>query len=468
MDARLTEFAALLRANGVRVSPAEVADAVEAVALTGVEERASFRAALRATLVKRSRDVATFEALFELWFSGLGRLLAGVERSLVREMEAQGLLSGDELEMIALTLDELAGSMSPVTRAALQGDPALLARLLRGASLQVASAGPGSEAATAFQARRLLARSGAGAMDADLAALERALREKGISPGALQLVADQLDGALRRVEEAARRFAELDGRARTVRRREEALPGEGAAPTREELARTEAAVRRLAQRLKARLVRRERSRRKGPLAVRRTLRRNMGLGGHPARLVFRQRRPERPDLVVLCDVSESVRPSTRLMLLFLYALQGIFGRVRTFVFVSDVAEVTERLRAERDPARAADLAVAAQAVSLAANSNYGRVLRTFHRDHAGAVGRRTTVLVVGDGRTNYAPPEAWVLEELRRKARRVLWICPEPRVAWGTGDSEMPLYASRCDRVATATSLEELEGLADALVPGGR
>jgi hypothetical protein len=156
------------------------------------------------------------------------------------------------------------------------------------------------------------------------------------------------------------------------------------------------------------------------------------------------------------------------MLLFLYALQSLLGRVRTFVFVSDLAEVTEALRAERDPARAADLAVAARVVSLAANSNYGRALRTFHRDHAGAVGRRTTVLVVGDGRNNYAPPEAWVLEELRRRARRVLWICPEPREAWGSGDSEMPLYAARCDRVATATSLEELEGLADALVPAGR
>jgi uncharacterized protein with von Willebrand factor type A (vWA) domain len=468
VEARLAEFASLLRANGVRVSPAEVSDAVQAVALTGLEERSSFRAALRATLVKRSRDVPTFDALFELWFSGLGRVLSGVERGLVREMEAQGLLKGDELEMIALTLDELAGSMSPVTRSALKGDPALLARLLRAASLQVASTGTGGDAATSFQARRLLAAAGADGVDADLVALEQALRRKGISAGALQLLAEQLDGALRRVEEAARRHAELEARGRTVRLREEALPAGGAAPTREELARIESSVRRLAQRLKARLVRRERSRRRGTLAVRRTLRRNMGLGGHPARLVFRQRRPERPDLMVLCDVSESVRSSTRLMLLFLYALQSLFGRVRTFVFVSDLAEVTSRLRAERDPARAAHLAVAAQAVNLVANSNYGRVLRSFHRDHAGAVGRRTTVLVLGDGRTNYAPPEAWVLEELRRKARRVLWICPEPRAQWGTGDSEMQLYASRCDRVATATSLEELEGIADALVPGGR
>jgi uncharacterized protein with von Willebrand factor type A (vWA) domain len=168
---------------------------------------------------------------------------------------------------------------------------------------------------------------------------------------------------------------------------------------------------------------------------------------------------------VLCDVSESVRHVTRLMLLFLFTLQGLFTRVRTFVFVSDLAEVTDRLRQERDPARAADLATAARVVSLAANSNYGRALRTFHQQFMGAVGRRTTVIVVGDGRSNYGPPEAWVLEELRRKARRLLWICPEPRSAWGSGDSEMLLYARRCDRVATLETLDDLEGLADTLVP---
>ncbi|MFT3916751.1 MAG: VWA domain-containing protein [Anaeromyxobacteraceae bacterium] len=470
MEHRLTELAGLLRANGVRVSPAEVTDAVRAAALAGTDEREPFRAALRATLVKRARDVPVFEALFAVWFSGLGRLLEGLEKGLVSELEAQGLLEGDELEMIAQTLDALVGSMSPVARAALAGDPALLARLFRGASLQVAPPGAGpSEAEARWHGRRLLAAAGGGAVEADLDALERALAAKGLRPGALQLVADRLDGALRKVEDAARRFADLEGDARRVRRRVEALPGEaGVAPTREELERTDAAVRRLARRLKARLVRRERSRRRGALAARRTLRKNMALGGTPARLVFRQRRPERPDLVVLCDVSESVRASTRLMLLFLYALQSLFGRVRTFVFVSGLAEVTADLKAERDPARAADLAVAARAVNLAANSNYGRALRLFHRDHLGAVGRRTTVIVVGDGRTNYGPPEAWVLDELRRKARRLLWVCTEPRAAWGGGDSEMPLYASRCDRVATATSLEELEGLADALVPVGR
>jgi len=465
VDARVTDFSRILRTNGVRVSPAEVEDAVVAASIVGTEDRSAFRAALRTSLVKRARDVPVFDALFDVYFSAFGRVLEGIDKGLLAELADQGLLEGDDLEMIARTLAELAAGMSPLARAALEGDAALLARLLSGAALQVDPGGVASPAAAGFHARRLLSAAGGTAAADDLARLSRALAERGLDPARLSLVAERLAAALRRVEEAARRWAEAESSARATRPRPDALAAARGLVTREEIARAEAAVRRLAERLRTRLVRRERSRRRGALAVRRTLRRNLGVGGVPARLVFRRRRPERPDVVVLCDVSESVRHVTRLMLLFLYTLQALFTRVRTFVFVSDLAEVTASLKAERDPARAADLAVAARAVSLAANSNYGRALRTFHRDFLAAITRRTTVIVVGDGRNNYNAPEAWVLDDIRRKAKRLLWICPEERIVWGTGDSEMPLYAPRCDRVATAATLEVLESIADALVP---
>ncbi|MEI7703914.1 MAG: VWA domain-containing protein, partial [Deltaproteobacteria bacterium] len=232
-----------------------------------------------------------------------------------------------------------------------------------------------------------------------------------------------------------------------------------------EIVRTEAAVRRLAERLRDRLARRERSRRRGALHLRRTIRKNLGWGGVPARLSFRSRHRARPDVVVLCDVSDSVRHVSRLMLVFVHTLQSLFSRVRSFVFVSDLGEVTDAFRAEKDVSRAADLATAGRAVSLAGNSNYGRALTTFHRNFLGAVTSRTTVLLIGDGRSNYLPPESWVLRELRRRARRVLWICPEERWAWGSGDSEMLLYAGQVDRVAVATRLADLEEIAESLVP---
>jgi len=465
VEARLVEFARLLRQNGVRVSPAEVGDAVTAAALVGVDERAGLKAALRATLVKRAADVATFEALFELHFTGMGRVLAAAERSLVAALQEAGLLEGDELAMVVQRLAAAAAGMGPLGQAAVTGDRGALLRLLRAASLQLDFALL-SEARGDFAAQRLLDAGGASGLAADRAAAEAALRGSGLGLDRLDALSGALRDAFRGVEEAARAWATAELEARARRPAPDALPAPGRAPPGPaEARRVEAAVRRLAARLKARLVRRDRRRARGPLALRRTLRRNLALGGFPAVLLRRHRRPERPDLVVLCDVSESMRHVTRLMLLFLDTLQAEARRVRTFVFVDAVGEVTEALRAGHGAARAADLSVAAAVVPLSGNSAYGRVLRAFVRDHLAAVTRRTTVIVIGDGRTNYAPPEAWALAEIRRRARRVLWICPEPRARWGHGDSEMALYAAHCDRVATVERLADLEGLADALLP---
>jgi uncharacterized protein with von Willebrand factor type A (vWA) domain len=468
VEERIVEFARLLRQSGVRVSPVEAGDAVSAAALAGSGDRASFRAALRATLVKRGADVPVFDRLFELHFAGLGRVLEQLERSVLRDLQESGILEGDELEMAAITLGRLLTGLSPLARAALEGDVALLARLLRGAAIAIDFAGLEASTQVGFYGRRLLAGAGGAGLAAEMEGAVGALAAAGIDPARMELVAERIRRALTGVEDAARQYADLERRSRAERRDPRAFGRHGLVPlSLEDRARTEAAVRRLAERLRDRLARRERSRRRGALNVRRTLRRNLGWGGIPARLAFRARRRERPEVVVLCDVSDSVRHVSRLMLVFLHTLQSLFTGVRTFVFVSDLGEVTEAFRAERDVARAADLATAGRVVSLAGNSNYGRVLRTFERSHLASVSRRTTVIVIGDGRTNHLPPESGALREIRRKARRVLWICPEERWAWGTGDSEMPLYAAHVDRVATVTRLEDLEAVADALMPRG-
>jgi len=463
VDARLVEFARLLRQNGVRASPAEAVDAARAAALVGLAERDELRAALRATLVKRAADVPTFERLFALYFSGLGRVLDAFGRSLAGELQDSGLLGPDELELVAATLRALAGELSPLGRAALDGDRGALSRLLRAAALELDFSLLHLPGQVGFYGRRLLAAAGGGALSEDVARLEAALRARGLSPAGLELTSERLERQLSRVAEAAHRYAELEQDARARERTSSGAPRSLAAVSRAEQERVEAAVRRLAERLRARLASRA-HRRRGALDVRRTLRRGLALGGYPARLAFRRRRPERPDLVVLCDLSDSVRHVSRLMLLFLYTLQGLFSRVRTFAFVSDLGEVTGALRDERDVARAVDLATARKAVSLHGNSNYGRALRTFHDRYRAAVTRRTTVLVIGDGRSNYQEPGLRALDELRRRAKRLLWICPEERWAWGQGDSEMPAYARRADRVATVVTLDDLAGVADALV----
>ena len=467
MEARIVEFAELLRQNGIRVSPAEVSDAAEALVLTGVADRETVRGALAATMLKRAQDHDLFERIFDLYFSGTSKVLEGLEGSLAARIDEEGVLEGDELEMLLHTLRDLQGQMSPLTMALLQGDVGAIAKLLRGAALQLDFGGMTSPLQAGFYARRLGAGAGVGDADRELRELGDRLAEKGLDAAHIEMVAKKLSAKLRIVEDAARRWVEAEMRARHTRERgrSDSLAARSFNElSREELERTTTAVRRLAEKIKSRLVRRQRERRRGALNVRRTLRRNMGIGGVPAQLVFRRRRPQRPDVVVLCDVSDSVRNVSRLMLLFVHTLQSRFAKVRSFAFVSEVGEITRHFK-DVDASQAVDLAVAGKAINVYANSNYGRALAMFARDHLGAVTRRTTVLVIGDGRNNYNPPNVWALKDIKRRARRVIWICPEGRSSWGFGDSEMPLYEKAVDQVVVVQNLADLEGAAEKIVP---
>ncbi len=462
MDTTLVELAGLLRQAGLRVSAGELADAAAGLALVGMGDRAAVRAVLESALIKRERDAEVFRRIFDLYFGGAKALLDDVERGLVDRLREQGVLDEDVLAMLAWEIARR--PLSPLARAALEGDVAALSRLLRGAALQVDLGQIESPTQLGFFARRLGAAAGLSTAAAELRQLEADLRTRGLDPRALELLGSRLSEALRGIERAIRRIVERGSRARREERRgggPEERPFAALLP--EEIERMEAAVRRLGEKLKGKLQRR-RERRRGTLHVRRTLRKNLGVDAVPFRLAFRGRRPQRPDVVVLCDLSDSVRNASRLMLLFVYTLQSLFSRVRSFAFVSDLGELTPHFRGV-DASEAIDRALAGEAVSLYANSNYGRALALFAREHLGVVTRRTTVLVIGDGRNNYNPANEWALEEIRRKARRLVWISPEARRSWGLGDSEMPRYSRRCSQVAIVGCLADLARFAEEILP---
>ena len=463
MDARLEDFAGLLRQNGLRVSPAELIDAMEATLLVGLDDRGSFRSALRATLVKRGTDAQIFDRLFELYFTGAKDLVEGMQGALLDALAREKLNEG-ELEEIAEALSRM--PMSEMTEALVNGRTDELARILRQATLNIDFRGLQSPLQRGFYARRLLQAAGATKAETELGQFLAALKERGVDPRSLELVQKHTSHTLQSLEEAARRVADREQKARDVDRK-----GEGTLSQRSlvsltpaEIDRMRDLVRRLAERLKARLSRRRRTRRRGQLSVRRTLRKNLRHGGDPAHLVFRSKRPERPEIVVLCDVSDSVRNVSRLMLQFVYTLQELYARVRSFVFVSDIGEVTHLFK-KTDISAAVDLATAGKVINLSANSNYGHALKLFHSTYLGSITRRTTVLVIGDGRTNYNPPNAWVLGEIRRKCKRLLWLCPEEKHSWGFGDSEMPLYARHCHKVESVRSLDDLARVVSELMP---
>jgi uncharacterized protein with von Willebrand factor type A (vWA) domain len=170
--------------------------------------------------------------------------------------------------------------------------------------------------------------------------------------------------------------------------------------------------------------------------------------------------------VLLCDVSDSVRAAAAFLLEFTYVAQELFARARTFVFVSDLAETTQLFA--REPVRAAIArAWGGDVVRASENSNYGRVLRTFEARHLSELDRRTTVVILGDGRTNYHDAAAEVLDRVRARARAVVWLCPEPRGQWAQGDSAMAVYAAKCSAAYEVRCAADLENAARALVARG-
>jgi uncharacterized protein with von Willebrand factor type A (vWA) domain len=151
------------------------------------------------------------------------------------------------------------------------------------------------------------------------------------------------------------------------------------------------------------------------------------------------------------------------MLQFVYSLQDLYSRVRSFIFVSEVGETTQ-LFEEHDTQRAIELALTGTVINVFAHSDFGRAFKTFHRDYLGAVNNRTTVIVLGDARNNYNLPHEWVLRDVQARAKQLIWLNPESRLTWGFGDSEMDRYLPYCDLVEECRNLNQLYRVIDRLV----
>jgi uncharacterized protein with von Willebrand factor type A (vWA) domain len=223
------------------------------------------------------------------------------------------------------------------------------------------------------------------------------------------------------------------------------------------------AVRRFAERLRGGARVRARHARRGRIDPHQTLRHALHTGGVPFRLAYRRPRPHRPKLVLLCDVSDSVRAAASFLLEFVYAAQELFAGTRSFVFVSELGETTKLFA--REPVRTAIArAWGGGIVPSSDNSNYGRVLRSFEARHLPAIDRRTTVVILGDGRSNYLDPAPEVVGRIRARSRALLWLCPEPRGQWSEGDSAMARYAPECTSVYEVACAADLERAARAVV----
>ncbi|MFZ9456969.1 MAG: VWA domain-containing protein, partial [Ilumatobacteraceae bacterium] len=220
----------------------------------------------------------------------------------------------------------------------------------------------------------------------------------------------------------------------------------------------------LTRKLAARLARKRRHGRKGPLDFRNTVRHSLSYGGVPADPKFRYPRPAKPELMVVADISGSVAAFARFTLMFVYAIQNQFSKVRSFVFIDGIDEVTKFFKSTEDIGEAINRVNSeADVVWVDGHSDYGHAFEVFFERYGKDINSKTTVLLLGDARNNYHAAQSWVVKEMRKRARHVYWLNPEPKSYWNTGDSIVGEYGAHTDGVFECRNLRQLEGFVENL-----
>ena len=468
MDSKIVEFSALLRQNGVRVSVSEDMDAFHALEVLGLGDRVAFKDALRSSIIKRSVDGPVFDELFDLYFGGVGELLKGSSGALMSALQLTEAEFQDLLDRLDELLQALDVELSDVAQALLMNDTGRLERLLR----QAAGAAQVDAIQRPFQEGRyshgVAQALGLGSLSGELEGLKERLRGAGLDAQLAQRLRQLIDRRLQDLTEMIKRTVrmELEKHDLSVRQDErlQTLAEKNFYYLSEdEIRRMKVAVTKLAQRLKNIVAIRRRQAKRGKFDLQNTLRKNLQYGGVPFKIQFDRRVRDRPQVMVLCDVSDSVRNVSRFMLQFVYSLQDLYSRVRSFIFVCEIGEITQ-LFEEREISEAIEQALSGQVINVYAHSDFGRAFRTFQRDYLAAVNTKTTVIVLGDARNNYNLAQEWALKEIQQRAKQLIWLNPENRLTWGFGDSEMDRYLPFCDFVEECRNLNQLYRVIDRLV----
>ncbi len=480
----LSGFVTELRRAGLPVSLTEHLDAAEAVRHIPLEDREALKYALAATLVKSSWHWRAFETAFEIYFAvrsgpvergeadtdGEGGREddeahegAGDERAAQRGERGPGRSWQGGGAAEGMTPEELAEMLFS---ALLSADHALMNAVARNAVDRYAGMEPGRPVGGTYYLFRTLRN-----LDLD-AVLERLMAgaHAGASGGVLteleeRLAADEfkvrLEEFRRAVEgEIRRRLVEDRGAEALARSVRKPLPEDIDVmhASREELAILRRVLHPLSRKLAVRLTRKRRHGRRGPLDFRATMRRSLSTGGVPVEPRFRHPRPSKPEIFVIADISGSVASFARFTLHLVYAISSQFSKVRSFVFVDGIDEVTRFFEGVVDPAEAVvRINAEADVIWVDGHSDYGHALSEFHRRWGDQITSRSTVMVLGDGRNNYHASQSWVLEDLQERARHVYWLNPEPRDYWGSGDSVVSEYEAHCDEMVECRTLRQLE-----------
>ena len=460
MQKRMIEFVRALRAAGVRVSLAESQDAMFAVGHSGVRDQAAFKSSMKATLVKNQRDQPIFDYFYPLFFKNNKPPLQNILEQLSEEQE----------QLLREATQSLMGDMDALRE--------LLQRLLEGREFSdedLQQLGESSGLAQGDEMymrnwfeRRMNRQAGLTQLERMLDDLLEALAEMGMSEEALaqleEMLRENMQGLSEQISQyvgssLAEQMAEQEPRERPdlldvpLQR----LSSGDIEDVRDE-------VRRLAARLRTRAALRQKRAKSGQFDPRKTIRKNMRYGGVPMDVQFRKRH-KKPSLILICDLSTSMRYAVEFLLTLVYELSDQVRRTHSFIFIHDLVNVSTTL-AELPP-REAVARIMAENPPGYYSTDLGNSLNSFQKEHMILIDSRSTVIFFGDGRNNYNDPRLDIARDMQRKGRRLIWFCPEPRRQWGSGDSDMWEYSMYADRVFMVNNLRQLADAVDRILADG-
>jgi len=458
MESRILQLISALRAGGVRVSLAESAEAFSAVDLMGIQDRESFRLSLRATLIKDVKDIPVFDKLFPLFFgSGTPPMMGG---------NPTDDLTPEEIQMLAEALKQFAENLRQRMERLMNGEQLSRAELEALGQL----VGLNQTEDLRYQnwmAQRMMRALAFPEVREALRELMEQLQQMGMDRERVEQIRQMVQQNMQGMQEQINQFAgERIAENMSEKSRGENIdslmnrPFQMLSDADKKILQRE--VKRLAAALRTRIALRQKRMKSGQMDPKATIRANLKYHGVPMEIRHKDR-VKKPKIVVICDISTSMRFCSELMLSFLFALQGQVRKTHAFAFIDHLESISEDFTGV--DADEAIQSVLWRMPSGHYNTDLGWSLNDFQNEYMDTLNSGTTLLIVGDGRNNYNDPRLDIFSTMTRRAARTIWLTPEPETLWN-GDSDMRKYAPLCSHVLKVGNLRELANAVDELMTG--
>ncbi len=455
METRILQFAKALRAGGIPVSQAETLDAMQAMLSIGISEKQQFRRSLRATLIKNAPDLELFDELFPIFFEGVD----GAPPDMQNIMEG---MSDEEAQALAQALRQLKADLAEALKRLLRGDKLTPEQLQRLASMTGLNRTRHFRYKDWMVQRMLKALQHDAVRDA-MREISQLLSQLGFSKARLQelreMLQENMDAESDFLEQfAGQRITENMEAKPPAPEVDEVMDQPFGYLNEEEMDVLRQEVRRLSAKLRTRISLRQKREKSGQLDLKATLRQNLRYGAVPFKLSYR-RKQKRPKLVVICDISTSMRYCSELMLSLVFAMQDQISKTNAFAFNDHLEFITPDFES-----RSSKEAVEKVLIRMPPghySTDLGGSLREFQRDYFDQIDHRTTLLMVGDARNNYRDPGLDIFKTMAQRSRHTIWLNPEPPMLWGSGDSDMQVYLPFCRHVFQVQTMAELAAAVD-------